>query len=394
MHALHILQQHLREACGGMHLARLQALIACVDAALQAQRLTITDLGRAVASRAHPKHSIKRVDRLLGNDHLYHERSTIYAAIARWLVMDNMRPVIVIDWSDLSKDRRGQLLRAAIPIGGRTLTVYEEVHPLRRLANPGVHRAFLRRLKALLPEDITPIVVTDAGFRTPWFRAVSALGWHWIGRVRNREHVRPEHSHSWIAAKGLYDRASTRPRALGAHQLARSNATACHLFLVKRPKQHRVAKSVGGTPRRSTESLARARMNREPWLLATSPSLAGLRPREIVNIYAQRMQIEEAFRDLKCTRYGLGFELHLSRQLPRLAALLLIASLTLFVLALIGTAARAAGLQRRFQSNTRDSPAVLSLFKLAALVIRHPHYTPQRLPFPLDFRPGSPTFTV
>ena len=394
MHALHILQQRLREDCAGMHLTRLQALIACVGAALHAQRLTIADLGRAVASRAYPKHSIKRVDRLLGNDHLYRERSTIYAAMARWLVAGNMRPVIVIDWSDLSKDRRGQLLRAAIPIGGRTLTVYEEVHPLRRLANPRVHRAFLRRLKALLPEDITPIVVTDAGFRTPWFRAVSALGWHWIGRVRNREYVCPEHSHCWIAAKSLYEHASARARALGAHALARSNATACQLFLVKRPKQHRLAKSVSGTPRRSSESLARARMNHEPWLLATSPSLAGVRPREIVNIYAQRMQIEEAFRDLKCTRYGLAFELHLSRQLPRLAALLLIASLTLFVLSLIGAAARAAGLQRRFQSNTRKSPPVLSLFKLAALVIRHAYHTPQRPPFPLDLRRVSPMFTV
>jgi hypothetical protein len=29
-------------------------------------------------------------------------------------------------------------------------------------------------------------VITDAGFRAPWFRAVEAMGWHWIGRVRHR----------------------------------------------------------------------------------------------------------------------------------------------------------------------------------------------------------------
>jgi hypothetical protein len=383
MHALDILQQRVRAGCARMHAKRLEAVVACVGAALQAQRITVSDLGRALPSAAHPKHSIKRVDRLTGNAHLRRERSSIYAVITRWLLAGTLRPIIIIDWSDLNPQRSWQLLRAAVPIGGRTLTLYEEVHPLRRLANPHVHRAFLRQLKAILPEHSVPIVVTDAGFRTPWFRAVSSLGWHWIGRVRNREYVRAEHSNSWIAAKSLYLKASAHPRALGWHELARSSATACHLFVVKRRKQGRIAKSVYGKPRRSAESLARARMNREPWLLATSPSLASLSPYEVANIYAQRMQIEEAFRDLKCTRYGLAFELHLSRQQQRVAALLLIASLALLVLWLIGTAAREAGLQRHYQSNSRKTRPVLSLFSLACLLLRHAQYvSPPRLSLP------------
>lgn len=371
MHALHILQQHLRAGCARMHFKRLQALVACVNAALRVQRITVTELGRALPSAAHPKHSIKRVDRLAGNTHLCRERLSIYTVITRWLLAGTSRPVIVIDWSDLNPERSWQLLRAAVPVGGRTLTLYEEVHPLRRLANPHVHRAFLQQLKAILPEHSVPIVVTDAGFRTPWFRAVSGLGWHWIGRIRNREYVRAEGSDDWIAGKSLYLKASARARALGRHALARSSATPCQLFLVKRRRQGRIAKSVHGKPRRSAESLARARMNREPWLLATSTSLASLSAYEVVNIYAQRMQIEEAFRDLKCTRYGLAFELHLSRQQQRVAALLLIASLTLLVLWLVGTAAREAGLQRHYQSNTREKRPVLSVFTLACLLLRH-----------------------
>lgn len=385
MHALRILQQRLRAGCAGMHLKRLQALMACVGAALQVQRITISDLGRALASAAQPKHSIKRVDRLAANSHLRRERSTVYAAIAGWLLTGNAQPVIVIDWSDLSADRRWQLLRAALPMGGRTLTLYEEVHPLCRLANPRVHRAFLRQLKALLPEGTVPILVTDAGFRTPWFRTVSSFGWHWIGRVRNREYVRAEHNHAWIAAKSLYLNARSRARALGQHELARSNPTACQLFLVKHPKRNRVANGVRGKPKRSAESLARARMNREPWLLAGSPTLH-LSAREVVNIYAQRMQIEEAFRDLKCTRYGLAFQLHLSRHKARVAALLLVASLALLLLWLIGTAARACGLQRQYQSNTRKARPVLSVFNLACLVIRRAYYaSPPRFLPPLIF---------
>ena len=86
MHAWHILQRRLRAGCERMHLKRLHALMACVAAALQARRLTVTDLGRALPSTAYPKHSIKRVDRLAGNRHLREERGAIYSVLARWLV--------------------------------------------------------------------------------------------------------------------------------------------------------------------------------------------------------------------------------------------------------------------------------------------------------------------
>ena len=152
---------------------------------------TLTELGRALIGPARVKHSIKRVDRLLGNCHLGAERFELYQALARRVVGRLRDPLIVIDWSDLTPDRRWQLLRAAMPIGGRCLTLYEEIHPLTRFGNPRVHRAFLQKLKALLPEGVKPILITDAGFRAPWFKAVARLGWHWIGRIRNRTYLRP-----------------------------------------------------------------------------------------------------------------------------------------------------------------------------------------------------------
>ena len=122
---------------------------------------------------------------------------------------------------------------------------------------------------------------------------------------------------------------------------------------------------------RSNQSLKQARAHREPWLLAASSSLASRTPSQIVNLYATRMQIEEAFRDLKCARYSLGFEFNLSRSRERIAALLLIALLALFVLWLIGQRALARGLQFQFQSNTRRTRPVLSLFNLALQLVRH-----------------------
>lgn len=37
--------------------------------------------------------------------------------------------------------------------------------------------------------------VTDAGFRSPWFRAVEKLGWYWLGRLRHRTLVKPVDVH-------------------------------------------------------------------------------------------------------------------------------------------------------------------------------------------------------
>ena len=43
---------------------------------------------------------------------------------------------------------------------------------------------FLAHLRAVLPVGCAPILITDAGFRGPWFREVERYGWDWIGRVR------------------------------------------------------------------------------------------------------------------------------------------------------------------------------------------------------------------
>ena len=390
MHALHIVPQLIRSCCPHIHATRLAVVLAVVAAAVRSRRLTLTELGRALMGRAHAKHSIKRVDRLLGNRHLAAERFELYQALARRLVGAMVQPLIIVDWSDLTPDRRWQLLRAALPIGGRSLTLYEEIHPLRRFANPRVHRAFLVQLKALLPQNAKPILITDAGFRAPWFKTVNRLGWDWIGRIRNRDYLCPQGGQAWVGCKTLYAKANARPRALGPHQIVRSNPVACHLYLIKRLKKHRVRKSRFGHLVRCNQSLKQARAQREPWLLAASPSLSHLNAAQVINHFATRMQIEEAFRDLKCVRYGLGFELNLSRTRERLAALLLIALLAFFVLWLIAQHALARKLQFHYQSNTRRTRPVLSVFNLACLIVRRT--VDQLLPreLPLLFLPIAP----
>jgi hypothetical protein len=233
-----------------------------VEAALRGGALSLTSLGRALAGTAYVKHKIKRVDRLLGNRKLAAERGKIYGALTRWLIGTQTQPVIVIDWSDLSADRRWHLLRAAAPMRGRSLTLYEEVHPLCRLANPQVQRRFLLRLRALLPASCTPIIVTDAGFRAPWFRLVQTLGWQFVGRVRNRDFVRSAGSPDWMPSKSLYVRAHRRAQALGSFELVRARPLACALWLIRQPRTigctARVSARLPAAPTASNAPLANA----------------------------------------------------------------------------------------------------------------------------------------
>ena len=91
-----------------------------------------------------------------------------------------------------------------------------------------------------------------------------------------------------------------------------------------------------GRRAQSRHSEKNATRAREPWLLATSLPMTSKLAQRVVRLYARRMQIEEAFRDLKSHRFGLSLEYSGTRQQERLEVLLLIATLALLVLWLIG----------------------------------------------------------
>lgn len=115
-----------------------------------------------------------------------------------------------------------------------------------------------------------------------------------------------------------------------------------------------------GKPSRATRSRRAAAVGKEPWLLATSLPLQSKLARKVVRLYAQRMQIEESFRDMKSTRFGLALELHLTYQVERLQVMLLIANLALLVAWLLGKATERTGQHWQYQANTVRTRKVLS----------------------------------
>jgi hypothetical protein len=87
------------------------------------------------------------------------------------------------------------------------------------------------------------------------------------------------------------------------------------------------------------------------------------------------VQIEEAFRDLKSTRFGLSLELHRTYQVERLQVLLLIATLALMVAWLLGKATELTGQHRHYQANTVRDRVVLSTIFVGLQVIDDPRVT-------------------
>lgn len=304
MHAFAILHRTFAQCRPHIHAKRLTSLCTAVEAAISGFPLTLSALGRGLPGPVSMKHNIKRVDRLLGNHTLHAELPLLYQTLAQQFLAQPHTPLIIIDWSDLTPDRHWQLLRASLVISGRSVTLYEQVHPLSQSTTPEVHAAFLTRLSTMVRPDCVPIVLTDAGFRGSWFKLVNRMGWHWIGRIRNRDMVQPLGQSCWFGCKALYAKATQTARTLGDYAYVRSNPVACRLVLVKRFCRGRHQRSVHGKPVRSRHSLKNARSQREPWLLAVCPALAHVHAEAVVSMYAQRMQIEEAFRDLKSERFG------------------------------------------------------------------------------------------
>lgn len=335
MHAVSVLQKCLSNALDRMDKRRVRTLLGAVTALLVGRRLVLMELARHWPGAQRVFGPLKRIDRLLSNHHLHSERESLYAGMARWLIPAD-RPVILVDWSPLKADERWQLLRAAVTAGGRSMTLYESVHPRKHLANPKVERDFLRRLARMVPAESTPIVVTDAGFKTPWFKAIAALGWDYVGRVRGTTRVQLTPKSRWVPLRSLYSRATRRPRRHAQALITETRRWPCELVLYRRVRRGRVHRGCHGKRVLAAHSRKQAQREREPWLLATSLSSDRATNKQIIDLYSRRMQIEQSFRDLKSARFGAAFRYSLTRTAERLQILLLIHALSTFVAWLAG----------------------------------------------------------
>ena len=333
-----------------VHAVRAAAVTALVEGIIRAGRLTPATIGRLLPGSL-PKHGIKRVDRLLGNPKMVGDRQFFFLAIAHRLLWGCARPVILVDWTEAGGGHVA--LVAAVPIGGRALPIYIEVHPLKKLGRAAVKKRFLCSLKAITPAGCRSVIVSDAGFKGPFFQAVLDQGWDFVGRIRGTTKAISSVGEI-ISKEQFYARASIVPTELGSFGLFMKHKIPCRLVLVRkrrRPGPKRL-------PPACKEEREMRKAAGDPWLLATS--LPEGDAASIVGIYARRMQIEETFRDAKNHRFGWSLgDVRLSTP-QRTAVLLTLAALAFLVVTLIGMAAERRGAHRAYQANT-EKRRVLSV---------------------------------
>jgi len=382
MHARKIIARVLGPFLKGMHAKRAEALLRATLGLVCGGRTTLSAIALHLGGDIGYKHRLKSVDRLLGNAALHQVRADLYRRLVQDWLQDVKQWLVVVDWSDVTLDQRWQLLRASVVVEGRSITLYEEVHAQSKLGNPKVHRAFLQCLREIVPAGCRLIVMTDAGFHSPWFKLVEEQGWEFVGRIRGRNRVRLGQDRSWIPARELYGRARAEVRDLGVGAYVRSNPVAVRLVLAKRPKKGRHCLNRYGAKRKGRASAKRTRAAREPWLLVSSPGLRHVSATGIVGLYAQRMRIEQSFRDTKNMRVGLGLESARSRSAARFEMLLLLAHLASFVQRLIGESAKAQQLELQFMASRRTTRREISVLTLGRRILdTSPHCLRQLEPW-------------
>ncbi|TMO54677.1 IS4 family transposase, partial [Pseudoalteromonas aurantia] len=191
----------------------------------------MTSIGRNLESKTTEKHDIKRIDRLLSNHELLRESTSVYVSLSRFVVTEK-HPIILVDWSHADTQNKHCILRASIVSEGRSLTLYQKSTFSYQYHCPKIQKYFLKMLKLLLPSECRPVIVTDAGFKVPWLKAVRSNGWHYISRVRGTVHLKTQQSNDFISCQSLFKSNRRKSCYLGEVELTKSAKYHTHAVLV------------------------------------------------------------------------------------------------------------------------------------------------------------------
>lgn len=376
MKVIDIIQNEIALENQNIHKVRLNTLFTFVKAGLRDQRLTVTYLGRGLQSlsKTDQKHDIKRADRLCGNLHLASERIDFYSYMSNTLITKDKNPLLIVDWSPVNGCSIFQLLRVSIPMGGRALTIYEKTYNESELNTPKAHQELLDSIKYCLPENSKPVILADAIFKSPWFKAIEKMGWFWVCRVRGNVKLSQDNE-TWLRSSEYFSSATGKPASLGNILFSRSTQHSCFGTLYKGPKKGREKKKLrGGKSQCSTDKYQEEKA-KQPWVLVSHlPERWENRPEKVVKLYKTRMQIEESFRDTKNAKLGMSLEFANSKTAERFDILLLVGALTQYVLWCMGFAAEQLKMHYSLQANTIKTRRVLSHIYLGREVVKDARY--------------------
>ncbi|MDF1757851.1 MAG: IS4 family transposase [Legionellaceae bacterium] len=361
MQLIELLHKTFEKKLPKTHKTRLNSLMTACEAATTSNKLYLTGLGRSISNMNKESSNIQKVDRLLGNGLLQAERTSFYKVMCEYLIQENAQPWIHIDWACINPVTNLYALRASLSMKGRAIVIYEECFPKKKENNYATHKVFLNKLKALLPQSVKPIIVTDAGFRAMWFAYILELGWNFVGRLRNKNAICMENSSTWSLSSSYFEQATSKPSYIGYGLLTKDGKVPANFVIYKgKPKGRKTLTLNKKKQRSGKKDKVYAKSNKEPWILVTSLENAKLNSALIVNIYRQRMRIEENIRDTKCPYYGLGLKNSLTQSPQRMNILLLISAIATFTAWLAGLFIKSIGKAADFQAQSAKFTSALS----------------------------------
>lgn len=328
-----------------LHSKRILSILMVVTGVLFANRLSIAAIGRKMAGffGGSQKHGIKQVDRLLSNDGLM--MPTLFEGYVSMMIGTRRRALVTFDWTEFDTDDHSTLVvsliaaetKRAIPLVWRTVYKSELKGNQRRY-----ERELLATLRRLVPKKVHVIVLSDRGFGdVALYQHMRKLNMDFITRFRPNIGVLYEGE---VRNAGDLVPRNGRIRAVKQTKVTRPGKGPYNVVLVKEAGM------------------------KDSWCLATSLDV----PKEdIVALYGCRFQCEEAFRDAKDNRYGMGLSktrISLPERRDRM--------LMLFCLAyLVHTAAGATSEETRvdatIRANTETKRRTHSLFRQGMELLGH-----------------------
>jgi Transposase DDE domain len=298
----------------GLRRSQAKTLAELTAAAMHLGRATLAALGRRLAGETTAKHRIKRAWRFCANERV--EVSAAMAGVIDRLTRRRKKPLLVaLDWVEVTDFHT---LMAAAVRRGRAVPLLWASYPegvLFRSQN-SLEEGLLRLLRSLVPAGVRVIVLADRGFgRAELAKTCRDIGVSFVFRIKPEVRVRhPRY-------RGRLDDYPIRPgcwRTLKQAEYRSDGAVTVNVAI--RWKK-------GLPPKRN-----------EPWFLITDLDRNAV---AVSDLYAQRMTVEELFRDGKSCRNGSALRLTQLTRADRLDRLLLVLALAYILLTGLGAIARA-----------------------------------------------------
>jgi hypothetical protein len=310
----------------GLHTKRVLSLTNAVVGVIHAVSASIhaIGIGLAVARGLHPKHAIKQVDRLLSNTAL-----NVWTLFADWVphvLATHKQIVVALDWTEFDADGHATVGLYLVTRHGRATPLIWRTVSKRQLKGKRneYEDSVLLRFHEVLPPGIKVTVLADRGFGDQkLYELLTDFGFDFVIRFRGdvtvhsaTDDVRP--ATAWVPANGRI------------RQLRGAAVTADRYAL-------------------DSVVCVKARGMKHPWCLAVRGAYAGA---DAVKLYGRRFTIEEAFRDTKDARYGLGLSATHIGDPRRRDRLLLVCAMAMALLTLLGAAGESLGMDRMLKANT------------------------------------------